>query len=291
MSTTSALPRQLPLARAADEFVLTTVLLFLAVTVVRWLRDPGSALYIANLNVALAVIAVLSATILVALIFTPLGKRSGGHMNPAVSVALWVMHAFPGRSVPPYVLAQLAGSAAGAALARLVWGSAVSLPQVAFGAIRPAATWQPAAVFLAEMGGMTGVILIVGCIMAHPAYMCLVPYAIGLSVGLVIAFLGPLSGGSINTVRQFGPAALSGQTTDLWIYLTAPILGAALAAAIYRLFVRPARPRRPLAQNVPVTSDESSTPAAILVVLHRLPCHPTLPIRPALAPSPERQSV
>ena len=126
-------------ARAADEFVLTTVLLFLAVTVVRWLRDPGSPLYIADLDVALAVIGVLSGAILTGLIFTPPGRRSGGHMNPAVTVALWLMGVFPGRSVLPYVLAQLAGSAAGTG-SRRAWcgGPRSSLPSVAHAAIRPA---------------------------------------------------------------------------------------------------------------------------------------------------------
>jgi glycerol uptake facilitator-like aquaporin len=237
VSTVSSLPSRLPLARAADEFALTTVLLFIAVTVVRWLRDPGSPLYIADLHVALGVIGVLSGAVLTGLIFTPPGRRSGGHMNPAVTVALWLVDAFPGRSVPPYVLAQLAGSAAGTGLARLAWGDAVSLPSVAYGAIRPAPTWEPASVFLAEAGSMMALILAVGFFLAHTRYIRLLPYVIGLSVALVITLLGPLSGGSINPARQFGPAALSGQTTDLWIYLIAPILGAVIGAAIYHLFM------------------------------------------------------
>lgn len=237
MSTASSLPRPLPLARAADEFALTTVLLFLAVTVVRWLRDPGSTLYIADLDVALAVIGVLSGTILTGLILTPPGRRSGGHMNPAVTVALWLVDVFPGRNVPPYVLAQLAGSAAGTGLGRLAWGRAVSLPPVDYAAIRPAPTWQPASVFLAEAGCLTVLILVVGFFLAYPGYARLLPYAIGLSVGLVIALLGPRSGGSINPARQFGPAALSGQTTDLWIYLVAPVLGAVLGASVRHLLV------------------------------------------------------
>jgi glycerol uptake facilitator-like aquaporin len=253
-STASSLPRQRPLARAADEFVLTAVLLFLAVTGVRWLRDPGSTLCIADLDVALAIIGVFSGTILTGLIFTPPGRRSGGHMNPAVTVALWLMHVFPGRSVLPYVLAQLAGSAAGTGLGRLVWGRAVSFPQVGYAAITPAPTWQPASVFLAEAGSMIVLILIVGFVMAHPGYARLVPYAIGLSVGLVIALLGPLSGGSINPARQFGPAAFSGQTTDLWIYLVAPILGAVLGALVYDLFIRRSRTRRHVTRDVRVTA-------------------------------------
>ncbi|MDX3258075.1 aquaporin [Streptomyces sp. MI02-2A] len=238
MGIVSSLARRPPLARAVDEFVLTTILLFLAVTVVRWLRAPGSALYITDLDVALPVIGVLSGIILTGLILSPPGRRSGGHANPAVTIALWLMNAFPGRRVLPYVLAQLTGSAAGTGLARLTWGRAVSLPSVAHAAIRPAPTWQPASVFLAEAGGMAALTLVIGFFLAHPGLIRLLPCAVGLSVGLVIALFGPRSGGSVNPARQFGPTAFSGETTDLAAYLVAPILGAALGAAVHHLSVR-----------------------------------------------------
>ena len=241
MSTASPLPRRQPLARAADEFALTTVLLFLAVTVVRWLRDPGSTLYIADLDVALAVIGVLSGIILTGLMFSPPGRRAGGHRNPAVTIALWLMNGFPGRSVPPYILAQLAGSAVGTVLGRLVWGRAVSFPPVDYAAIRAASAWRPTSVFLAEMGSMMVLIVVVGFFLACPGRARLLPYVIGVSVGLVIALLGPRSGGSINPARQFGPAALSGRTTDLWIYLVAPVLGAALGASVDHVINRRCR--------------------------------------------------
>jgi glycerol uptake facilitator protein/aquaporin Z len=212
-------------------------MLFLTVTVVRWLRDPGSALYIADLDTALAVIGALGGAVLTGLILTPPGRRSGGHMNPAVTVPLWLMGMFPGRSVAPYMLAQLAGGAAGTGLGRLVWGRTVSRPSVNYAAIVPAPTWQPAAVFLAEAGSMAAIILAVGFV-ARPRSARLLPYLIGVSVALVIAFLGPRSGGSINPARQFGPAALAGQTTDLWIYLLAPILGAVLGALLHHLLSR-----------------------------------------------------
>jgi glycerol uptake facilitator-like aquaporin len=231
-----------PLARAADEFALTTVLLFIAVTIVRWLRDPASPLYIADLNGALAVIGVLSGVILTGLILAPPGRRSGGHMNPAVTVGLWLMDAFPGRSVPLYVLAQLAGSVAGTGLARLLWGRA-ALSLIGYGAVRPAPTWHPESVFIAEAGTVTLLILVVGLCLAHRGLARLLPQVIGLFVGLVIAILGPLSGGSINPARQLGPAAFSGQNTCLWIYLVAPIVGAVLGGLVHRLLIRLPRTR------------------------------------------------
>ncbi|MFI8183932.1 aquaporin family protein [Actinacidiphila glaucinigra] len=245
MDTAPPPVRRPPVARAADEFVLTTVLLFLAVTVVRWLRDPDSSLYIADLRVALVVIGAISGTILTGLILSPPGRRSGGHTNPAVTVGLWLMRAFPGRHVLPYALAQLAGSAAGTGLARLVWGPAVALPSVSHAAIRPAPTWQPVSVFLAEVGGMFALTLVIAFFVAYPRFVRGLAPVIGLSVGLVIATFGPLSGGSVNPARQFGPAVLSGQTTDLAIYLIAPVLGAALGAGVYRLPLRRRRTRVP----------------------------------------------
>ncbi|GIF46266.1 glycerol uptake facilitator protein/aquaporin Z [Asanoa ferruginea] len=236
--------RRLNPAGAAGEFVLTTVLLFIAVTVIRWLRHPESPLFISDLGSALVVIGVVSGAVLTALILSPLGKRSGGHMNPAVTVTLWLMDAFPGRRVVPYVLAQLAGSVAGAGLARLAWGSAVSHPMVSFGAIRPAASWQPEAVFLAEAGSMVLFMLVVGFFLVRRRLAGLLPYLIGLGVGLVIAVFGPLSGGSINPARQLGPALLAGQTTDLWIYLVAPMLGAVVGSLIHRRLVRRTPPRQ-----------------------------------------------
>jgi MIP family channel proteins len=238
-------------ARAADEFALTTVLLFGVVTVVRWLRDPDSALYIGDLDVALAVIGVISGTAVTALMLTGPGRRSGGHLNPAVTVALWLMDVFPGRSVTPYVLAQLAGSVTGTALGRLVWGPAVSVPQVAYVAIRPSPDWAPASVFLAETGCVMALMLVAGLVMTRPRHARLLPYVIGLSVALVIAILGPRSGGSINPARQFGPAAFAWQTTDLWIYMFAPILGAVLGAAVHGLLVRRVYTRRSFNEGVP----------------------------------------
>ncbi|MGW5433870.1 aquaporin [Streptomyces sp. NPDC004059] len=71
--------------------------------------------------------------------------------------------------------------------------------------------------------------------MAHARCVRLVPYVIGLSVALVIAFPGALQRGLHQPARQFGPAAFAGQSTDLRIRLVAPILGAALGAWLHHL--------------------------------------------------------
>ncbi|MCH6169680.1 MIP/aquaporin family protein [Pseudonocardia alaniniphila] len=243
-------PPPLPLSRSLDELGLTAVLLFLVVSVVRWLRAPSSPMYVADLGIALAVVGAFSGLLLVALILSPPGRRSGGHMNPAVTIALWLMDVFPGLSVLPYVVAQLTGSVLGVVLARLTWGPIVGSADVGYAAIRPAPTWDPSAVFLAEVGCTLGLILLVGFFLAHPRWHRFLPPALAVALAAIIAFLGPLSGGSANPARQWGPALLSAQGTDLWIYLVAPVIGAVLGAGLHHLLIRRFHTHQPLSYNL-----------------------------------------
>ena len=70
--------------------------------------------------------------------------------------------------------------------------------------------------------------------------------AIALAVALIIVLLGPVTGGVVNPARQFGPAVFAGRTNDLWIYLTAPIVGAVLGAGLHHLLYRRFKTRQPL---------------------------------------------
>ncbi|MFD7624107.1 MIP/aquaporin family protein [Streptomyces sp. NPDC059802] len=219
---------------AAHEFGLTGLLLFLVVTAVRWLLAPGSPMAIGNLDVALAALGALVGVLLTSLILSPSGRCSGGHLNPAVTVALWRLGAFPGRAVVPYIAAQAAGSMAGTALGGLVWGPVARHAPIAYAAVGPAPAWSAAAVLAAEAGTIVAVTLMLGALLGRPFSRPLLPYAVGLATALIIALLGPRSGGSANPARQFGPALLSGNTTHLWIYLLAPLIGAFAGAEIWR---------------------------------------------------------
>jgi glycerol uptake facilitator-like aquaporin len=221
-------------------------LLFVVASAVRWFRDPSSGVYIVSLRPALAVLAAVAGVVLAGLIISPLGRRSGGHMNPAVTVALWLMDVFPGASVAPYLAAQLAGSVAGVGLARLVWGPAVSTKAISYAALGPKPGIDAPTVYLGECGYMIALTVMVGFFLAYPAYNRWLPEAIALAVALLIFLLGPVTGGVVNPARQFGPAVLAEQGTDLWIYLTAPIVGAALGAGLHHLLYRRFKTRQPL---------------------------------------------
>ncbi|MFE5767961.1 MIP/aquaporin family protein [Streptomyces sp. NPDC056485] len=221
------------------EFSLTATLMFAVVTVMRWVLDPASPLLLADLRTALLVVGALTGAMVFGLIRSPWGRLSGAHMNPAITLALWRLRAFPGRTVGVYVVAQLCGSLAGTVLARLAWGPAVA--RVGYGAVAAAPSWNGWAVFAAEGACLVLVTLMIGFFLARPAGERWFPWVLAVLVCAIIAVLGPLSGGAANPARQFGPALMSGTTTGLWIYLLAPALGASLGAAAHHRITAPQR--------------------------------------------------
>jgi glycerol uptake facilitator protein/aquaporin Z len=215
---------------SSEEFFLTFSLMLGVTTIVRWVVGP-SALSdaIPGIRLKLLVVGAAVGLLVTGLILSPLGKRSGGHMNPAISFAMWRFRVFPGMSVAPYVAAQLTGSLLGVFAARALWGGAVSGPPVAYAALQPAPGWSAAWLLVAEAASMGVIVLLVGLFLSVPRLARYIPYLVGLLISLAIALLGTLTGGSVNPARQFGPALASGQYTFLWVYLLAPLLGALLA--------------------------------------------------------------
>ncbi|MFJ6696875.1 aquaporin [Streptomyces sp. NPDC091272] len=220
------------LRAALWELVLTAAFLFLVVTAVRWLLVADSpavaALPAPTLRLA-AVALVVGAAI--ALVMSPALQRiTAGHLNPAVTLGLWALRAFPGRAVLPFVAAQLAGSALGAYLGRVAWGPAADTAAVA-----PGEAWGGAAVLVLEAAAMAAMMLLAAYAPGVPRLTRALPLLMGGGVAAAIVGLGPVTGGSVNPARQFGPALLSGQTAHLAAYLLAPVLGALLGAGTYLL--------------------------------------------------------
>ncbi|MFF6910323.1 MIP/aquaporin family protein [Streptomyces sp. NPDC012389] len=239
------------LRRTVCEFGLTALLLLAVVSGVRWLFAPDGY---GGGGAAFALLGAGVGMLLAALMLSAPGRWSGGQLNPAVTVALWRLGVFPGREVVPYVVAQSAGSAAGTWLAGVVWGPVVSRPPVGHAVVRPGPGWGEGAVVAAEAVVLAGSTLLLAWLLARPVGRRLLPYAVGLVTALVIAVLGPLSGGSANPARQFGPALLSGEVGRLWVYVAGPVLGAVAGAGLYgrragalgvRLPRPPVSPRRP----------------------------------------------
>jgi MIP family channel proteins len=166
--------------------------------------------------------------VVAALIYS-IGHLSGAHFNPAVTLAFWTSGFFPRRQVLPYILAQCLGAVAASALLIISLGRVGNL-----GATLPLnGNWLQS--FILETV-LTFILMFVifGSGLDRRAHIGFAGLAIGLTVGVEAAFMGPITGASMNPARSFAPALVSGIWQHHWVYWIAPILGAQLAVIVYR---------------------------------------------------------
>jgi glycerol uptake facilitator-like aquaporin len=237
-----------------SEFAATAILLLVIVTMFRGLFGAGSPLAraVPSEEGRLAVDAVVSGTTVGLLIVSPFGRRSGGHMNPAVSLAFWLMGALPGRDAVAYAAAQLAGSVSGVAAGRLLWGEQTADPAVGFAAIRASEGIPWTVVFISETAATALMLAAVTFVSARPRLAFLLPAAVGSVIAALILLVGRWTGGSFNPARQFGPELFSHDLTWLWIYLIAPLVGAGLFGLVRR--------RLPQAPPLPAQYEQALVP-------------------------------
>ena len=166
--------------------------------------------------------------VVMALIYA-LGDVSGAHFNPAVTVGFWLAGRLPGRCVTAYIACQLVGALLASALLRVMFGNYAYL-----GATLPAGPELQSFVLEAVLTAfLMFVILHVSTGPKEVGVMAGI--AVGGVIGLEALFAGPICGASMNPARSFAPALVSGHLTSLWLYLTAPILGSAVAVPCWRL--------------------------------------------------------
>ncbi|MEB3218825.1 MAG: MIP/aquaporin family protein [Nostocales cyanobacterium 94392] len=157
-----------------------------------------------------------------------LGHISGAHLNPAVTLAFWTSGFFPRYLVMPYIAAQSIGGITASALLLISLGRVANL-----GATTPLNNnWSQS--FLLEII-LTFILMLVifGSGLDRRAHVGFAGLAIGLTVGLEAAFMGPITGASMNPARSFGPALVGGIWQYHWVYWVAPIIGAQLAVIVY----------------------------------------------------------
>ena len=157
-----------------------------------------------------------------------MGKISGAHLNPAVSVAFSLRGDFPWRRVPGYIVAQLAG----ASLAAWFLQAAVHVSS-SYGSNYPAQGFTAFNAFAMESMLTFGLVsVILGT--ASGAQNLGVIGALGVGGYIALAGLwgSPISGASMNPARTFGPDAISANFTSYWVYAAGPLLGAVVAVGV-----------------------------------------------------------
>jgi len=172
--------------------------------------------------------AVVAPALTVMAIILFMGKISGAHLNPAVSIAFALRRDFPWNRVPGYIVVQLAG----ATLAALVLHAVVNV-SATYGSSYPAPGYSAWSAFWMELILTTGLVsVILGT--ASGAQNVGVIGALGIGGYIALAGLwgSPISGASMNPARTFGPDLASATFTSYWVYIAGPIAGAVIAVGI-----------------------------------------------------------
>ena len=179
------------------------------------------------------------------------GHVSGAHFNPAVTIAFALTRHFSWRDVPFYIGGQLLGATAGAWTVRALFGDVAHL-----GATLPSGSvFQSFGLEIVLTAFLMFVIMAVAT--DTRAVGQLAALAIGGTVALDALWGGPISGASMNPARSLGPALVAGMWRDQWIYLVAPLIGAAIGAWTYQVL------RTPLADGAAARDGVASDPASV----------------------------
>jgi aquaporin Z len=165
--------------------------------------------------------------IVMAMIYS-LGGVSGAHFNPAVTIGFFVAGRFRGKRVGPFIACQLAGAIMASILLRLLFGDVAHL-----GATLPLGSAMQS--FVLEVV-LTAILMFVILSVATGSKEqgLMAGIAIGGTVALEAMFAGPICGASMNPARSFAPALVSGHLAFLWLYVTAPFIGASIAVPCWR---------------------------------------------------------
>jgi len=171
-------------------------------------------------------------TTAILLIYSPWGKQSGAHMNPAITLTFTRLGKVAPRDALAYVVAQFAGGVGGVLIARMALGRLLAHPDVSYAATMPG-RWGVPVAFFAEAGISCLLVLVVLSVSNHPRWAAYTGVCAGLLVAGYITFEAPLSGMSMNPARTVGSAVFGQNWTSIWIYFTAPPLGMLAAAQLY----------------------------------------------------------
>lgn len=172
-------------------------------------------------------VAITFGLIVLAMIYT-LGEISGAHLNPAVTFGFYLARQFKGRNVLPYVSSQLLGALLASLCLKLMFAQHQTL-----GATRPAGGVMQSFVMEIVLSWILMFVILSVSTGAKEKGVT-AGIAVGATIALAALFAGPISGASMNPARSLAPALMSGQLETIWIYLTAPLIGAALAVPVCR---------------------------------------------------------
>ena len=174
--------------------------------------------------------------IIATVIISPVGRISGAHINPAVSLAFALRGDLAWRHLPLIITGQLIGGWLGAIAALAVWRD--SLAALSFGVTHHNAGYPLWATIAVELGGTLLLCWLIFWLVANARRRELIAIGVGGYIWLFGWASATISGASFNPARSIGPAIASGDYDELWLYIVFPLAGAAIAAIWCRLAPR-----------------------------------------------------
>jgi glycerol uptake facilitator protein len=183
-----------------------------------------------------AVVGLVHAFVLFALIIT-FGAVSGGHFNPAVTLAAAVLRRIDPLDAVVYMLAQLSGGVLGALLVKGLLLDEGRAGHYGAATISPLLGGNFQGAIVEALGTFLLVLAVCAVALNPSARREWAPLVIGTTLGFAVMAFGPLTGGSFNPARWFGPALIGDDFGGTWPYIIGPAVGALLAAAVYRFVI------------------------------------------------------
>jgi glycerol uptake facilitator protein len=247
------------LAAYLAELIGTLLLVFFITSVVVLFVSTGSH---AQFGSDFAVIGLVHAFLLFGLIVM-FGVVSGGHFNPAVTLAAIVIRRIKPLDGAIYMLAQLSGAVLGALLTKGLLLDEGRATHYGAAHVSGLLSGNFAGSIVEAVGTFCLVLVILAAVYSKKSSKDWAALAIGTTLGFIVMVGGPLTGGSFNPARWFGPALVGNEFGGVWPYLAGPIVGALLAAAVYRFVLEPGGlPPTEAPERVRVPTPKAATPGS-----------------------------
>jgi aquaporin Z len=211
------------------ELVGTALLVLVGLSLVIMMFGTGSpmARFIPSEGLRRLITGFLFGTTGATIALSAVGKESGAHINPVVTMVFWLFRKLDARTASIYVVAQMAGAIIGS-LPLMVWGRMGR--SVAFGATLPGPGYSTQTVLLGEIVTTFTMVSLLTLFIGFRQIRPFTPAIFPPLYAIMVYLEAPISGTSTNPARSLGPALVSGEWHGWWIYWLGPLLGALLAA-------------------------------------------------------------
>ena len=229
--------KKLPWESFISELVGTAVLLMLGLSLVIFMfgQDAPGASLIPDHKTRQAVTGFLFGCVGAGIAISPIGRVSGAHINPVVTLGFLLMGKMEGKTAFGYIISQFLGAAIGCT-PLLLWGALGK--SISFGATIPGNNYSTFTVLFGEI--VTTFCLVVGLcfFIAYRKIRAYTPAMIPFLYAIMVPLEADISGTSTNPARSLGPSVISGVWEGWWIYWVGPLIGMLLAIIVCSFFAR-----------------------------------------------------